>query len=103
MARLRAGARGMARPPRRPRGSGLGGARRYRERGPASASGYQGPGNQAAGGAARTPAAERCANAAGHTVSRAPNPGDPKGKSDDHHVSRPGGSAVPGAGRRPPR
>ena len=34
---------------------------------------------QLAGGAARTHAAERCANAAIHTFGYVPNPGDPKG------------------------
>jgi len=38
-----------------------------------------GRGAQAAGGAARTHAAERCANAAVHTVSCAPSLRDPKG------------------------
>lgn len=41
-------------------------------------SGYQSPGDQAAGGAARPDAAERYANAAVHTFSAVPDLNDPK-------------------------
>ena len=45
--------------------------------------GAHGRGAQAAGGAARTHAAERCANAAVYTFARAPSLSDLKGESDD--------------------
>src|SRR5512142_3514526 len=96
MARLHAGAQGVTRAAQGSVWTRAGGAGSYRVRGPAGASGDQCLGDRAAVAAARTPAAERGANAAGHTVSTAPNPSDPKGESDDHHVSRPGGFAVSG-------
>lgn len=79
MARLHAGAEGVARSaPQVVRELADDGSS-YRVWGPWSASGYQGPGDQAAGGTARTHVPERCANAAVHTFSCAPNLSDPKG------------------------
>ena len=78
MARLHAEAEGVA--PAAPEAvRELADASRYREREPASANGARGPGDQAADGAARTHAAERCANAAVHSFSCATDLSDPEG------------------------
>jgi hypothetical protein len=78
MTRLHAepeGAAPAAPPAARERPGDVGGCERDRR----ARAGYPATGAQAADGAARTRAAERYATAAGHVVSRAPDPSGPKG------------------------